>query len=284
MVDGDDPVFAELFPGVRRLRAPNPGPMTGRGTNSYLVGIDDLVLVDPGPEIPEHLEALVELGRGRIRYVLVTHAHRDHAPGAAWVVAETGAPLLGFGAREGFTPTGELRDGDVVRVAGYSLEVVHTPGHASDHLCYLLSFPGGSPGTLLFSGDHVMGGSTVVIAPPDGDMSAYLASLERLLALKPALAAIVPGHGEVLTDPEGVLRSYLSHRHERETAVRALLEHGPASAGSLVSSIYPGLGEALELAATRQIWAHLRKLAGDGVATSTDLDDPEALWQLSGSR
>src|SRR6185437_4764236 len=117
MAEADDPVLAEAFPGVFRLRAPNPGPMTGRGTNSYLIGRDDRVVVDPGPEIPEHLERLAELGEGRIRYIVVTHSHRDHAPGAAWLAGATGATLLGFGPRPGFSPTGTLADGDLVRVA-----------------------------------------------------------------------------------------------------------------------------------------------------------------------
>lgn len=280
----EDPAHAEPFPGVRRLRAPNPGPMTGRGTNSYLVGSDDLAVIDPGPEIPEHLARLLELGDGRIRYVLVTHAHRDHAPGAAWLAREARATLLGFGDRPGFTPTGTLVDGDVVRLAGLRLVAVHTPGHASDHLCYLLDAPAIERGPVLFSGDHVMGGSTVVINPPDGDMAAYFMSLERLAALSPSIGAIAPGHGEVIDDPAAKFAEYLTHRREREAQVRALLERGPTSPGRLVDAIYPDLDAALRPAAARQIWSHLRKLATDGVAATADIDDPEATWELSARR
>ncbi|HVB06703.1 MAG TPA: MBL fold metallo-hydrolase [Acidimicrobiales bacterium] len=283
MADAADPVLAEPFSGVRRLRAPNPGPMTGRGTNSYLVGRDDLVLIDPGPEIPEHLDRLVELAGGNLRYVVVTHTHRDHSPGAAEVARRCGATLLGFGARDGFEPAGPLRDGDRVQVAGYRLDVLHTPGHASNHLCYLLDSPE-VPVRVLFSGDHVMGGSTVVISPPDGDMAAYLASLERLLSIRPAIGAIAPGHGGVLEDPEGVLRGCLAHRRDREARVMTLLADGPSTPAALVATIYRDLDPALTEAAGRQLWAHLRKLAADGLVSSPDVDDLASTWRLSSAR
>jgi glyoxylase-like metal-dependent hydrolase (beta-lactamase superfamily II) len=256
--------------------------MTGLGTNSYLVGRADLVAIDPGPQEPAHLRRLLELAGGRLRYVLVTHSHRDHAPGAGWLAAQSGATLLAFGARAGFDPDGLLGDGDLVRGEGFEIEALHTPGHSSDHLCYLLRSPQLDPAfPLLFSGDHVMGGSTVVISPPDGDMAAYLASIERLLALDPPIGAIAPGHGELLADPRLVLRSYLEHRLAREATVLGGLGAGPATARELVGAIYPGLAPSLESAAARQIWAHLRKLEGDGVARSEDPDDLDARWWLS---
>jgi glyoxylase-like metal-dependent hydrolase (beta-lactamase superfamily II) len=281
----DYPVLSEIFPGVRRLRAPNPGVMTGRGTNSYLLGTEDLVAIDPGPDEPGHLRRLLELAGANLRYVLVTHCHADHAPGATWLAAESGATLLAYGDRPGLAPDGELRDGDLVQVEGYSLEALHTPGHSSDHLCYLLRAPDRVlPGAVLFSGDHIMGGSTVVIGPPDGDMGAYLASLERLAALQPPIAAIAPGHGEVLGDPARVLADYLEHRRQREAVVTSLLSSTPVTPGALVNTIYPELTEALQLAAARQIWAHLRKLGAEGVATSDAPDLLEGKWSLSATR
>ena len=170
-------VASALSPMVRRIVCENPSSMTGPGTNTYLVGIDEIAVIDPGPDDEGHLEAIAGCGGDRIRWILLTHTHPDHSPGAVGLKERTGAQLLAFGrGPQGDLPVdGTLADGDTIEATEYHLRVLHTPGHASDHLCYLLPEE-----RTLFTGDHIMQGSSVVIAPPDGDMTAYLASLERL--------------------------------------------------------------------------------------------------------
>lgn len=250
-------VVAEVVPGVRRIVAPNPSLMTGPGTNTYLVGTSEVVVIDPGPDDEAHLDAVAAAGAGRIRRVAVTHTHPDHAPGAAGLAARTGALVAGFGARDGFLPDEVLGEGDVLGAGEHRMRALHTPGHASNHLCYLLEGAG-----VLFSGDHVMGGSTVVIAPPDGDMAAYLASLERLLVLAPPLRAIAPGHGPLMEDPPAVLQGYLDHRRAREAAILAALRRrGSATVDDLVEDVYVDVPSALHPVARYSVWAHLRHLA-----------------------
>ena len=273
------PATGELAPGVvstltpllRRVVAPNPCLMTGPGTNTYLVGdpARDVVVVDPGPDIAEHLDRIAALGEDRISSIIVTHTHLDHSPGAPGLAARTGAPLVGFDGRDGFEPDVGAADGDVVG----PLRSVHTPGHASNHLCWLLEEDG-----ILLSGDHIMDGSTVVIAPPDGDMTAYLASLERVLDLGPR--AIAPGHGRLITDPDARLDGYLTHRLARERqVVDALTSCGrPVTVDEIVAAIYVDVAEALLPVARYSVWAHLRKLAADGRAASEDADSVTAAW------
>ena len=266
--------------GVRRVRAPNPGAMTGTGTNTYLVGTSDLIAIDPGPDDAEHLDRILQEADGRIRYVLVTHRHRDHAPGARPLADAAGAPLLAMGFGDTLIPDSRLADGDVVSVPGFRLDVLATPGHASDHLGYLATeeaTPGS--GALCFSGDHVMGGSSVAVVPLDGSMSAYIRSLERLLALDPPIAAIAPGHGEVMEDAGRVLRTYLDHRLEREQMVLTALDDVPRAPADLVPVVYRGLAPRLHRAAAGTIWAHLRRLAELGTATSDDPDAPDGGWR-----
>lgn len=267
--------LVDVTEGVRRLTAPNPSLMTGPGTNSYLVGRDSLVVIDPGPDEEEHLEALAEAAGGRLAAVIVTHTHPDHAPGARHLAETTGAVVLGYEARDGFRPDRRIGEGDVVTEGDLALRAVHTPGHASDHLCYLIE----EDEPLLFSGDHVMGGSTVVIAPPDGDMSAYLAALERLLELSPPLHAIAPGHGAALADPERVLRDYIAHRLARERAVLAALSaRHRAVVTELVADVYTDVPEELHPIARYSVWAHLLKLRDEGLASSPEPSDIAAPW------
>jgi len=276
-------VVDEIGPFLRRLTAPNPSVMTGSGTNTYLVGDGITAVVDPGPEIDSHLDRIEAAGEGRIRYVLVTHTHPDHAPGAAKLASRTGARLCGYDARDGFVPDLELRDGDVLELGPVRLRSVHTPGHASNHLCYLIE-PTAADGPrkdrrLLLSGDHIMGGSTVVISPPDGDMSEYLISLKRLLALDPPIDAIGPGHGPVLEDPRNEIESLLAHRMAREQAVSAALEErGRATVDELVTAVYLDVDLARHPIARRSMWAHLRKLADEKRAYSDDREDIGATW------
>lgn len=273
-----------VAPMVRRLRAPNPSLMTGEGTNTYLVGNEVVTVVDPGPDLEEHVERIVAEARGRARYVVVTHTHLDHAPAARLVASRTGATVLGFDARDGFEPDGLLADGDLVVGDGYRLRALHTPGHASNHLCYLLEYTRPLAGEreepaarLLFSGDHVMGGTTPVIAPPDGDMGTYLASLEHLLAFDPPLTGILPGHGEPLSDPPALLAGYLEHRRAREQAIlEALRRRGAATIDELVADVYTDVAPILHPVARYTVWAHLRKLAAEGRAGSPTEGGEEA--------
>lgn len=272
-------VAAALSPLVRRVVAPNPGVMTGPGTNTYLVGIDEVVVVDPGPDDDGHLEAIVGCGGDRIRWIVCTHTHPDHHPLTARLKARTGAEVLAFEARDGLAIDGPLVDGDRIEATEFRLRAVHTPGHASNHLCYLLEEE-----RMLFSGDHVMQGSTVVIAPPDGDMGAYLTSLERIRALRPPLRSIAPGHGHLITDPAAAIDDYLSHRREREQQVLAAVvgAGGPTTTAAIVEGLYVGLVEELVPRARQSVHAHLRKLHAEGAVTAVDADDEGTAWSSAG--
>lgn len=254
---------------VRRITAPNPGMMTGPGTNTYLVGEKELAAIDPGPESEAHLRALLEATGGKLEWILCTHTHLDHSPGAHALRQATGAELLGFGRvpEDGrqdarFRAERALADGDVLDCGAFRLRAIHTPGHASNHLCYLLEEE-----KLLFTGDHVMQGSTVVISPPDGDMAAYLASLERLLALD--LAALAPGHGHLIEQPHDEVRRLIAHRLKREQKVlEALLRRNPATLDELLPLVYDDVPPRVHPVARRSLHAHLVKLQRDGkVAT-----------------
>lgn len=281
----------EVAPGVRRVVAPNPGIMTGPGTNSYLIGADRVAVVDPGPDDDSHLAALLAAGGDRIAWIVVTHSHIDHSPLAVRLREATGAPVVGFGPapvqpatggldpHDGtFAPDRRLGDGDRIDLGDCALDALYTPGHASNHLCFELAGSG-----LLFSGDHVMSGSTVVIAPPDGDMAVYLESLEKVRDRSPR--RIAPGHGAMIDDPAAVLDGYLRHRQEREAQVLRALSAVGADAGegwpieSLVAAIYVDVPEALHPVARYSVWAHLRKLAAEGRATSPQPDDLSAPWR-----
>jgi glyoxylase-like metal-dependent hydrolase (beta-lactamase superfamily II) len=295
----DPGVIRDVAPGVRRLVAPNPGIMTGPGTNTYLVGEDRVAVIDPGPDDDAHLDAILEVAGDRVGWVVVTHTHVDHSPLSARLAAATGAEVLGFGPAptglaqaagpthpEGrghhlldahdlaFIPDRRLGDGDRLTTPELALTAVHTPGHASNHLCFELAGTG-----LLFSGDHVMAGSTVVIAPPDGDMAAYLTALERVRDLRPR--RIAPGHGAMIDDPGAVLDDYLAHRRSREAQVLDALSRagtGGATPVDLVAVLYTDVPDALHPVARYSVWAHLRKLADEGRAEGVDPDDLDAPW------
>lgn len=257
-----------IAPGVQRVTAANPGVMTGPGTNSYLVGDDELALIDPGPELDAHRDMLLKVVGDRLRWILCTHTHRDHSPLARALKAATGAQVLGFGVTpddgrqdEAFAPDRALRDGDMVACGDYRLRAVHTPGHASNHLCYLLEGRG-----MLFTGDHVMQGSTVVISPPDGDMQDYFDSLERLLALP--ITSFAPGHGHVITTPQDEVRRLIAHRLKREEKIfAALAAAGPATLEVLVRHAYDDVPERIHNVAMRSLHAHLLRLERNGRAT-----------------
>jgi glyoxylase-like metal-dependent hydrolase (beta-lactamase superfamily II) len=264
-------VAGALSPMVRRIVADNPGMMTGPGTNTYLVGIDEIVVIDPGPDDEAHLDAIAGCGGDRIRWILLTHTHEDHSPGAVGLKKRTGAEILAFDGGEGkgrVRVDGALRDESIIEATEFHLTALHTPGHASNHLCYLLNEE-----RTLFTGDHIMQGSTVVIRPPDGDMAAYLASLERLKHIRPRLRAIAPGHGHLITDPMGVVDDYIEHRLAREQQVVDILRtRGTATVTELVEDIYVDVPAELHGWARFSVWAHLRKLADEGRVKGDDLD------------
>ena len=257
--------IVEIAPDVRRVTAPNPGVMTGPGTNSYILGNDELALIDPGPDIASHRDALLRAVGKKLRWILCTHTHRDHSPLARALKAATGAQVLGYGTvpddgrqDETFAPDRALRDGEVVNCGVYRLRAVHTPGHASNHLCYLLEDRG-----VLFTGDHVMQGSTVVISPPDGDMQAYLDSLKLLLDLP--IGAFAPGHGHVIATPQDEVRRLIAHRLKREEKIfSALVKTGPATLEELVRHAYDDVPERIHHVALRSLHAALIRLERNG--------------------
>lgn len=253
---------------VMRITAPNPGMMTGPGTNAYLVGRRDdggaLAVIDPGPAIDAHVAKIVAAGAGRIRWILTTHTHVDHSPAAALLKAATGAQVMGLprptagNQDHSYAPDRVLADGDRLSLDGFSLRAIHTPGHASNHLCFLLEET-----KMLFTGDHVMQGSTVVINPPDGDMRVYLASLAQLLALEVAIFA--PGHGYLIGAPHKEVRRLIAHRLAREAKVTAALQRrGPSTLEALVTDVYDEVSPRLHPVALRSLAAHLDKLVAEG--------------------
>jgi glyoxylase-like metal-dependent hydrolase (beta-lactamase superfamily II)/8-oxo-dGTP pyrophosphatase MutT (NUDIX family) len=251
---------------VTRITAPNPGAMTGPGTNAYLVGEKELAVIDPGPSIDTHLAAMQAAGAGRVRWILTTHTHVDHSPAAEQLQAATGAEVIGMPAPEHgnqdrhFKPDRVPAHGERLALGGVTLRAIHTPGHASNHLCYLLEQT-----KMLFTGDHVMQGSTVVINPPDGDMRKYLGSLEALLAED--IAIIAPGHGYLIGAPHKEVRRLVAHRLAREAKVTAALARGgERSLEELVPEVYDDVPARLHPVAARSLLAHLQKLVADGSA------------------
>jgi glyoxylase-like metal-dependent hydrolase (beta-lactamase superfamily II) len=258
------PRFAELAPGVRRLLAPNPSMMTGPGTNTYLFGVAEIAVIDPGPDIDAHIDAIIEAAAAPIRWVLATHTHPDHSPGAVSLVRRTGAELLGLPAPEHgpqdrtFTPTRLLNDGESLETAEFTLEAVHTPGHASNHLCFRHA-----ASNWLVTGDQVIDGSTVVINPPDGDMKDYIESLRRLRAMN--CDALLPGHGDRIDDPARAIDWIIEHRLLRESRVLAAVRQHPGlTPHELVPYVYQDVSAHLFPLAERSLLAHLLKLEKDG--------------------
>ena len=238
---------------VLRLLAPNPGVLTGPGTNTYvIVSEDECAVLDPGPVIDSHRDAIRNALLGlQPRAVVVTHTHRDHAPLANPLAAELGVRSYGYEAGPGFDPDRMLRDGDRLRFGRTTLEVLHTPGHSSDHLCFLL-------GDTLFTGDHIMGGSTVVVE----DMANYLQSLRRVGDLRPR--RFLPGHGHEITNPAEVVTEYLEHRAAREGQIVAAIRGGARTVGAVVESVYSEVDPSLHPAAAVSVLAHVRKLTAEG--------------------
>jgi glyoxylase-like metal-dependent hydrolase (beta-lactamase superfamily II) len=261
-----------LSPLVSRLLAPNPGPFTFKGTGVHFLGAgDSIAVIDPGPDMTEHLEALKQaIGMRRVSHILVTHTHRDHSPAARILKAWSGAPIYAFppqyalaDEREGvvdeavdhdFAPDVALSDGALIGGADFTIECLHTPGHMLSHMCFALREE-----QALFCGDHVMGWSTSVVAPPDGNMGQYLTSLEQLIARGDRI--LYPTHGSPIVQPQDYMRDLLAHRHMREAQIISALARGGDTVPALVERLYPGLDVALLAAAASQVQAHLDHLA-----------------------
>jgi glyoxylase-like metal-dependent hydrolase (beta-lactamase superfamily II) len=282
----------QVAPGIRRIIARNPGPFTFRGTGTYVVGEGKVAVIDPGPDLPEHVEALLmDLAGEEVTHILVTHTHRDHSPAAAAVKEATGAPTYGFGPHAGgkrgeagveeggdwdFVPDIVVPDGGEIAGAGWRFEAVHTPGHTSNHLCFALP-----DSEILFSGDHVMGWSTSVIAPPDGNMAAYMASLDKLLGRRDV--TYWPTHGPAITEPREHVRAFIAHRREREAGVLDCLRAGISGVDAMVERLYVGLNPNLKRAAGRSVLAHLVDLIERGIVVCDGSPTTQATYRLSGA-
>jgi len=243
--------------------------MTGQGTNTYLVGERDVAVIDPGPAMQAHVDSIIEHAGGRIAWILVTHTHPDHSPAASLLADRTGAEQLGMPAPDGphqdhtFRPDRVLTGGDTLQTGEFALRAVHTPGHASNHVCFLHQGR-----NWLFTGDHLINGSTVVIDPPDGNMLQYIESLRQVKALR--CDALAPGHGDLIDDPDELLDWTVAHRLEREEKVRAAMEaHADRTTHELVPLVYKDVDPKLYGWAERSLLAHALKLEAEGKASST---------------
>jgi glyoxylase-like metal-dependent hydrolase (beta-lactamase superfamily II) len=274
-------VVDDVAPGVRRLLANNPGPFTFKGTLTYIVGRGNVAIIDPGPIDDSHMAALLDAVRGEtVTHIVITHTHRDHSPGAAPLKAATGAPTFGAGPHRlsrplfigesrrldagadiDFVPDRLVADGDVIAGDGWTIEAIATPGHTANHMAFALK-----GADLLFSGDHVMGWSTSIVAPPDGSMSDYMASLDRLAARPETV--YLPGHGDVIHNAPDFVARYIAHRRGREESILYRLGKGETDIPSLVRAIYIGLDPRLAGAAALSTLAHLEDLAARGLVAT----------------
>ena len=261
----------QLDRGIARLLAHNPSAFTYYGTQSYLIGQDEVAVVDPGPDLPEHLDALEQaIGERKVAAIMCTHTHRDHSPAARPLAERTGAPIIGcaplaletVGPRADasfdgdYAPDKVLQDGEAIGVDGQAVTAVATPGHTSNHLCFAYA-------DALFTGDHVMGWSTTVVVPPDGDMAAYMASLDKLRRRDDRI--YYPAHGPAVTNPQQYVRHLVGHRMQREKQILGLVREKARPIPDIVANAYPGLDPRLVLAAGGSVLAHLRDLERRGL-------------------
>tara|TARA_B100000676_G_scaffold223381_1_gene220677 strand:- start:544 stop:1371 length:828 start_codon:yes stop_codon:yes gene_type:complete len=261
----------QISPLIRRITAGNASVFTGPGTNTYLIGKEEITVLDPGPAMDSHIDAITS-AKGKIKQIVVTHTHPDHSPGVRLLQERMDVPAYGMltetskGQDRSFNPDKILKDGDIFEETEFTLKVVHTPGHASNHLCYILEEE-----EFIFTGDHIMNGSTVVIGPPDGNMKQYLDSLEKLKQFK--LSKIAPGHGEVLDSPHEVAEWIINHRLQREGKVaEALKEATKGNPESLVARVYDDVDSSLFPIAKASLLAHLIKLEEDNIASKEGED------------
>ncbi len=272
-MDGSPGTIERIEPLVRRVLAPNPSAFTYSGTQTFIVGTGAVAVIDPGPDLPEHVEALLAGLKGEtVAAILCTHTHRDHSPAAALLQAATGAPIIGCAALtmddEGpradaafdaeYLPDRVLADGERLEGDDWMLEAVATPGHTSNHLCFALPESGA-----LFSGDHVMGWSTTIVSPPDGDMADYMASLEKLQAREDRI--YYPAHGPAIERPKRLVRGMIGHRRQREGQILRRLRDGSHLIPEMVATMYKGIDPRLHGAAGRSVLAHLIDLETRGL-------------------
>ena len=261
---------------VRRITAPNPSPMTGAGTNTYLMGQESVAVIDPGPADPSHIDAILAACGDKLRWILATHTHADHSPAAAALAEATGAVVMGnkLGHNDGFqddsfAPEKSFAHNECWVTEEFTLRALHTPGHVNNHLCFLVEQDG-----LLLTGDHIMQGSTVVIIPPHGNMKDYLQSLKLLLEYP--LQALGPGHGQIIDKPVKEIEGLIEHRLKRETKVLTKLQNsGPVDLDRLTVQVYDDVDASLHPVARYSLWAHLLKLEQEG---RTRLDKDQ--WSL----
>ena len=281
-MDAPYALLEPLEPGVARLLARNPSAFTFTGTQTYIVGDEELVVIDPGPAQDDHVAAIVEAAAGRtIAVIACTHTHRDHSPAAALLKAATGAPVIGCAALSlatvgpradaafdaDYAPDRVFEDGEAIEFdGGKRIVAVATPGHTSNHLCY--AFDGEGAGGALFTGDHVMGWSTTVVVPPDGDMGDYMASLDKLRQRDDRI--FFPAHGPPVTNPKQYLRGLIGHRMQRERQILRLVGEGVAQVPDIVAAAYPGLDPRLVPAAGGSVSAHLVDLERRGLVGLKD--------------
>jgi glyoxylase-like metal-dependent hydrolase (beta-lactamase superfamily II) len=285
----------EVVPGVRRLVANNPGPFTFKGTVSYIVGRERVAIIDPGPADDAHIQALLDAVRGEtVTHIFVTHTHRDHSPAAAAIKQATGAKTFAEGPHRparvlhigeatrldasgdrDFIPDVALADGEVVSGSGWTLEAVATPGHTANHMAFALR-----EANTLFSGDHVMAWSTTIVAPPDGAMSDYMASLEKLA--RRGEAVYLPGHGGAVKDAASFVGHLIRHRQGREASILQRLRKSPADIPTLVRAIYIGIDPRLARAAGLSVFAHLEDLVARGIVMTEGQVSVEGHYRLAG--
>ena len=256
---------------IKKITANNGGVFTGNGTNTYLIGSDDITLIDPGPNDAEHIEKILSLGGDKIKRILVTHTHKDHSPAALPISKKLNIPMFGRlvdrdseWEDETFVPDTVLSHGDTISTNEYTLETIHTPGHASNHLCFYLKDQ-----KCLLTGDHIMDGSTVVIAPPDGNMTEYIESLKLLESYD--IDYFAPGHGEFMLEPSKTIQSIIRHRLSRESKVlRCIENNNDQDIDELLLSVYDDVPDILHPIARMSLLAHLIKLEGDGKILQTE--------------
>ena len=290
--DVDYGVAQEVAPGIRRIVVNNPGPYTFLGTNSYIVGSGEVAVIDPGPADERHLKAIAAAIKGeRLVSILITHSHRDHCDGARGLQALAGGTIAAFGPTPtprgagapglgndfidpNLVPDRKLADGDTIKGKGFALDVLHTPGHAPDHLCFALVGK-----RIVFTGDHVMGWNTTVIAPPEGNMAEFIASLERLMLRHDKM--FLPGHGGRIQTPRRVVKAYIMHRQWREQTILSCLDEGICTVPLIVERLYGTLDASLKQAAALSVLAHLEHLAARELVAA---EGPSGLSSVFSSR
>jgi glyoxylase-like metal-dependent hydrolase (beta-lactamase superfamily II) len=281
-------VVDQVSPLIRRVICNNPGGFTFHGTGTYIIGQGEVAVIDPGPLDDEHIAALERAVQGEtVTHILITHTHRDHSPAAAPFKKLTGAPTYGYGPHGGdrggpkveeggdyeFVPDHVIKDGDVIEGKGWTFEAIHTPGHTSNHICFALREE-----NAIFTGDHVMGWSTSVISPPDGNMSDYMSSLRKILTREEEI--YWPTHGPAITGPKAHVEAFITHRSGREDAILECIRDGRNTIPAMVEVMYADVDKRLHRAAGRSVFAHLLHMAETGRVTADGKPSPESAYTI----